>query len=937
MPEWNDSLDGPGPSRRSASPTKPSPIKHNTQGPTVLAKPLTHALPPRPGKPTNSLASRLSGPVNPPRTEQRDFSSNPRPERGLTIRGAAAAGSRVNGGSQERSHPEPSSQLERSSHPDRLPLQNTQSDRPHERQLHERQSTYDRPPAHERPYDRGPGRRSPQRLQSSQGSHYDYDPRERRRSPYGRRSRSPPRRSPLPPGPRDRDRDRYERDREMDREPRDHRAYDREQPPRAESRRFNEWHDRRDDRRDRPEDRYRHRVGEGQSYRQASPSYQPRSPSRRSSHGRSPVRGRSPPSHERAIPPPKSEAEEGEIGEEEGEIRPPSPSKSPSVPPPPPPEDAPPPPAEAPPPPPTDVLPPTTTSATLNWTGLAAYGNAAPNRNLIEPPTRVSTPVGKEKLGGGQKLFRFPTAAEEKDKYDRFFKGTTTLAAYDMGSKLGEGTFGVVTKAVELACKKTVALKKLIEHNYRDGVSMTTVREIKILKTLPRHTNIVPLLDMVVHRKVPSDRSQRGDIFMVFPFMDHDLCGLLLNKDFRMSHSTAKLIFKQILEGLHHIHVNNIVHRDLKTANILVSKDGQAMIADFGLARTWGVEAMPKHSPHEYTNMVVTRWYRAPELLLGDNKYGPSVDMWSMGCILGEMYHREPIFAGHSEQDQPKKIFWRTGPPSQANWPGWDKLPGHAELPGHPWDKSPQGPSLLQCARQWQMDRVGADLMCQLLQLDPSRRATAAKALEHPWFSVNPLPAKLGDIPVVESSHEMTSRDRNMPAQPPPQQLQQQGRAPAWSQPVRPPPPVHHLHGRQMHPRPPPYRPPPPNSLPSAPAYPSPASGGMGRGFAPAPPFGLAGNRRGGGAPMRPHHGPGPGPGGPGGHGGHGGHGGPGGPPGGGFGGPPGGGFRLAGGIRPGHGPSFGGPRPPKRPGDEWGGRPDRQDKRARNSDALPY
>jgi serine/threonine-protein kinase BUR1 len=108
--------------------------------------------------------------------------------------------------------------------------------------------------------------------------------------------------------------------------------------------------------------------------------------------------------------------------------------------------------------------------------------------------------VGKDKNGGGPKLFRFPTAAEEKAKYDRFFKGTTTLAAYDMGTKLGEGTFGVVTKAVELASKKTVALKKLIEHNYRDGVSMTTVREIKILKTLPKHTNIVPLLDMVVHR-----------------------------------------------------------------------------------------------------------------------------------------------------------------------------------------------------------------------------------------------------------------------------------------------------------------------------------------------------------------------------------------------------------------------------------------------------
>lgn len=99
----------------------------------------------------------------------------------------------------------------------------------------------------------------------------------------------------------------------------------------------------------------------------------------------------------------------------------------------------------------------------------------------------------------GPKLFRFPTAVEEKEKLGREFVGTTTLAAYDIGTKLGEGTFGVVTKAVELATKRPVALKKLLIHNPRDGVSVTTVREIKILKQL-RHRNIVPLLDMVVER-----------------------------------------------------------------------------------------------------------------------------------------------------------------------------------------------------------------------------------------------------------------------------------------------------------------------------------------------------------------------------------------------------------------------------------------------------
>jgi serine/threonine-protein kinase BUR1 len=189
---------------------------------------------------------------------------------------------------------------------------------------------------------------------------------------------------------------------------------------------------------------------------------------------------------------------------------------------------------------------------------------------------------------------------------------------------------------------------------------------------------------------------------MVFPYMEHDLCGLLLNKDFRMTHSIAKLLLKQILEGLSYMHSNSIIHRDLKTANILVGKDGTAMIADFGLARTLGVEEMPRHSPHEYTNMVVTRWYRAPELLLGDTRYTTAVDLWSIGCILGEMYLREPIFAGSSDRDQLVQIFRRAGAPCEAVWPGWRKLPGFPDAKDHPWDMTTQEQSMLQSARKWQ-------------------------------------------------------------------------------------------------------------------------------------------------------------------------------------------------------------------------------------------
>ncbi|ORX36332.1 kinase-like domain-containing protein [Kockovaella imperatae] len=307
------------------------------------------------------------------------------------------------------------------------------------------------------------------------------------------------------------------------------------------------------------------------------------------------------------------------------------------------------------------------------------------------------------------------------------FVGCTNLKAYDLGLKLGEGTFGVVTKGIQIVTKRAVALKQLLTHNPRDGVSTTTIREIKILKSLS-HPNVVPILDMVVNPK-NKEKSARQDIFMVFPFMDHDLCGLLGNQQFKPTVSIVKLIMKQMLEGLAYIHENNIIHRDIKTANILVDKRGQVMIADFGLARSWtGSGPLPPHTMNEYTNMVVTRWYRAPELLLGDTHYGPAVDMWSMGCILGEMFHREPILAakGQTDDGQLPLILEHCGPLNDETFPGWQDLPGYPEMQGRRWDF---------------MDECSSHLLRQMLCLDPVQRITADQALDHPWFWVTPLPA----------------------------------------------------------------------------------------------------------------------------------------------------------------------------------------------------
>lgn len=147
-----------------------------------------------------------------------------------------------------------------------------------------------------------------------------------------------------------------------------------------------------------------------------------------------------------------------------------------------------------------------------------------------------------------------------------------------------------------------------------------------------------------------------------------------------------------------------------------MDRRGEIKIADFGLARTWTFdELMPKHLATEYTNMVVTRWYRAPELLLGERHYGPAIDMWSVGyvpllrcfgctddrCVLGEMYHRLPILQGESDRDQLFKIFGKIERPSEESFPGWDRLPGFPDSPGYAWDKVPEDQPLLATAQRW--------------------------------------------------------------------------------------------------------------------------------------------------------------------------------------------------------------------------------------------
>ncbi|KAI7601359.1 Pkinase-domain-containing protein, partial [Hortaea werneckii] len=232
------------------------------------------------------------------------------------------------------------------------------------------------------------------------------------------------------------------------------------------------------------------------------------------------------------------------------------------------------------------------------------------------------------------------------DPTQRRFRGSAKITEYEvMHEKLGEGTFGVVSKAKSKRTGNMVALKKILMHNEKDGFPITALREVKLLKMLS-HPNILRLEEMVVERAPADDKGKSGKkratLYMVMPYMDHDLSGMLTNPDIHFSESQIKCYMQQLLEGLRYLHDSRILHRDMKAANILISNKGVLQIADFGLARHYeGLTPQPGRGSGEavrdYTSLVVTRWYRPPELLLTLKRYTPAIDMWGVGCIFGEM------------------------------------------------------------------------------------------------------------------------------------------------------------------------------------------------------------------------------------------------------------------------------------------------------------
>lgn len=306
---------------------------------------------------------------------------------------------------------------------------------------------------------------------------------------------------------------------------------------------------------------------------------------------------------------------------------------------------------------------------------------------------------------------------------------------YEQVERLSEGTYGIVWKARDLATNETVALKQIkfhdAENDTKHGFPVTALREISVLLALA-HENIVHVREMVVGNDMDK-------VFMVMQLFDFDLNEAMskhLLDGGPLPQSELKGILQQILQGTQHMHANWYLHRDLKPSNLLIEKrTGRVALADLGLARRYQTPAK------EMTQLVVTLWYRSPELLFGENRYGPPVDLWSIGCIFGEliMGGKEAVLTGQGELDQIDRIFTLLGGPTEQTWPSFDQLPNAGLFRWKSSDNSSQLSQQFPVAQplaggQSFLDADGFALLQGLLTLDPLQRLTAGEALEHAYF-----------------------------------------------------------------------------------------------------------------------------------------------------------------------------------------------------------
>ncbi|CAH9054607.1 unnamed protein product [Cuscuta europaea] len=317
---------------------------------------------------------------------------------------------------------------------------------------------------------------------------------------------------------------------------------------------------------------------------------------------------------------------------------------------------------------------------------------------LVDPPNGIMTP-GKHYYSMWQTLFEIDTK-------------------YVPIKPIGRGAYGIVCSSINKETNERVAIKKI--HNaFENRVdALRTLRELKLLRHL-RHVNVIALKDVML----PIHKRSFRDVYLVYELMDTDLHQIIKSSQALTGDHCQYFLF-QLLRGLKYLHSANILHRDLKPGNLLINANCDLKICDFGLART------SSGKDQFMTEYVVTRWYRAPELLLCCDNYGTSIDVWSVGCIFAELLGRKPIFPGTECLNQLKLIINILGSQSEEDLEFIDNLKAKRYIKSLPY--SPKIP----LSRIYpNAHPLAIDLLQKMLVFDPSKRISVSEALQHPYMS----------------------------------------------------------------------------------------------------------------------------------------------------------------------------------------------------------
>ena len=313
------------------------------------------------------------------------------------------------------------------------------------------------------------------------------------------------------------------------------------------------------------------------------------------------------------------------------------------------------------------------------------------------------------------------SGASASDEIDR-----SVARKYDILQKLGKGAYGIVWRATDKKTKDVVALKKIFDAFQNSTDAQRTFREVMFLQEMKGHEHIISLLNVV---KADNDR----DLYLVFEHMETDLHAAIRANILQEVHK--QYVMWQLLKALKFMHSANLLHRDMKPSNLLLNSDCLMKVADFGLARSFNIDGHDDDGDAVFTDYIATRWYRAPEILLGSNKYSTAVDMWGAGCILGEILAGKPVFAGSSTIQQLELICGLVGKP---NWgrPECERISPytHNMLNDLQIEATDAGTREAWVKHFPNATSPALDLLQQLLRFDPEQRISAEEALKHEYL-----------------------------------------------------------------------------------------------------------------------------------------------------------------------------------------------------------